>query len=108
MKISFPRNVILKLKTYIPDDGLKSALACNYKKNKDWRIAIYLNKIHKLTGYKKIAEKINNLYLIEFLCSIMRKNTEEGIPPCEKEEFKYNCGCICDFPLSKGMRLKIK
>ena len=85
-----------------------SALACNYKKNKSWRIDIYLNKIHKLTGYKKITEKINNLYLNELICSVIRCNNEEGVPLCEGGEFSSMYICPCYFPLEKGMRLKVK
>lgn len=105
---SFPRNIILKLKDHISDPNIQIALACNYRKGKDWNIVIYLNKFHKNTGYKKIAEKINNYFLQEFLCSILRINTKGAIPPCEIEEFSCIWDCPCGFPIWNGMRLNVK
>jgi len=98
---SFPRKFILNLQTK-QEDEMRIAVACNYSANNDWIIDVYLNKIHKNTGYKKIAERINNLYLVEVICSIMRCNSEDQTPPCESEEYSKLCSlCPCNYPLER-------
>ncbi len=87
---------------------LSNAKACNFRDKYQWNIIIFINKLHGNTGYIKIAEKINNLFLIEYLCTIIRRNTKGEIPPCEKDVYSFKADCICSFPLSRGMRLKIK
>lgn len=89
-------------------ENLKDARACSYRDSTGWNIVVFLHRIHGNTGYLKIAEKIDNLFLIEYLCTIMRRNTKKLMPPCKKDVYSFNSDCICGFPLEKGMRLKIK
>ena len=105
---TFPRNIFLNFKDYTKEKDLKGATACNYKKYGIWVIIIYLHRIHKNSKYKKVAERVNDLFLQEYFCAIMRKNTKEKAPPCETEEFSKLYRCHCLFPLDHGMRLKIK
>jgi hypothetical protein len=92
----------------IQEVELRFATACNYKDGEDWIVDVYINKIHKNTGYKKIAERINNLFLIEFICSIIRCNSEGEKPPCEQKEFSIRYSrCPCYHPLNNGMKLNV-
>ena len=68
-----------------------------------YEIGIQLHKINKRCCERTIAEKINNAFLVEFICAIYRANNLEALPPCET----HGCyGCALSNIMNK-MKLKI-
>ena len=86
-----------------PERNMRNASASNDINLK--QITIYVNKIHGNSGYKRYAQKINNLFLKEFVCYLTRKMNKDFTPMCEQKPSNYYG---CNFPLYYGMRLKIK
>jgi len=107
---SFPRNIQLHLKIDETEPKYTNALAINDPDPDDddsysrWIITVYLNgfSYRKNVNYKKVARDVNNLFLIEYICAIIRLNTKDFEPLCKNN---YAFKCACDYPLDKGMGL---
>jgi len=111
----FPENIQLNCVVEKETDPMyKGALAINDPDPDDddsyrrWIINVYLKKQHyrKNVSYKRVAQDINNLFLLEYICAITRKNTKDFGTLCEGEEPITTCPC--GEPLLRGMRLEIK
>jgi hypothetical protein len=72
-------------------------------------IFLYLPK-YKKVNINKIAERINNIFLIEYICALTRLDRKNQAALCESEENerKVRCSCVCEYPLKKGMRLRVQ
>jgi len=96
-KITHVPPVLLDLKTYFQRE-IRTAKACNWREDGKWYIWINLDKIHGNSSLRKIVEDINDLYIQELLCVIIRGNTVGEIPPCESDEFTAKVYCSCYQP----------